>query len=172
MFDGAGDGRQYKKARAVLRDRRKGIRPSLKRIIARIYLLAEDTATKILFRGKRIQSSGGRVSSVGEKLILEYFIAHGIAYAYEDEVEHRGITLKPDFFLPEHNVYVEHWGKADLDRDYRANVARKMALYSEKGETVVSLYPRHVKDIESLEKGFPKAFEKATGRPFQTSERR
>lgn len=58
---------------------------------------------------------GEWVKSQGEKLIADYFYSNRIKYVYEDRAKTtksalvRGIS-KPDFYLPDHEVYVEYWG--------------------------------------------------------------
>jgi len=59
---------------------------------------------------------GTAVQSLAERDITNYFIRHGIAYEYEREVAwcdkdpvNPNRRYCPDFYLPEHDVYLEHW---------------------------------------------------------------
>ncbi|MDL0134059.1 UvrD-helicase domain-containing protein [Halobacterium salinarum] len=56
-----------------------------------------------------------RVESRAEKAIADWLFAHGIEYRHEhlatwaDTADDKG-GYNPDFYLPEHNLYIEHWG--------------------------------------------------------------
>ncbi|MFB6174984.1 MAG: UvrD-helicase domain-containing protein [Candidatus Nanohalobium sp.] len=58
---------------------------------------------------------GEEVRSEAEKFIADFLFTHDIDYRYEEKAEwaetsedRRGYS--PDFYLPEHDVYIEHWG--------------------------------------------------------------
>ncbi|MBN2157731.1 MAG: UvrD-helicase domain-containing protein [Candidatus Lokiarchaeota archaeon] len=58
---------------------------------------------------------GSRVKSVAEKEIANFFITHGINFVYEMKVDwcdkdESGREYHPDFYLPEFDTYLEHWG--------------------------------------------------------------
>ena len=58
---------------------------------------------------------GETVRSFEECEIANFLYTHGVAYVYEAPYEHDLSTsekrqYKPDFFLPEHGVYIEHFG--------------------------------------------------------------
>ncbi len=60
------------------------------------------------------------VKSKGEKYIADYFYSQNIRYQYEREARSHGIIFSkhisnPDFYLPDHDVYVEYWGLVDAD---------------------------------------------------------
>ena len=62
---------------------------------------------------------GEKVKSLGECLIANHLFALGIDYQYEADYEHetRGLNFrqyKPDFYLPKHKIYIEHFG---IDRN-------------------------------------------------------
>ena len=68
---------------------------------------------------KNVTYNGERVKSHGELLIANYFFINGIEYNYEKSYEidvsdakHR--TYKPDFYLPDYGIYLEHFG---IDRN-------------------------------------------------------
>lgn len=59
--------------------------------------------------------SGERVKSFEEAEIANFLFLNGIAYEYERPYEHDVAApdfrqYKPDFYLPEHGVYIEHFG--------------------------------------------------------------
>ena len=95
---------------------------------------------------------GEWVKSKGEKTIADYFLTHNIAYQYERPAYTDEFWLfserisKPDFFLPNYNVYVEYWGLLNA-KDYRTrtfyrkSMAHKMKQYESNNIRYISLYP-------------------------------
>lgn len=58
-----------------------------------------------------------KVKSHAEREIANFFFTHNIQYEYEKEIDwikNNKQEYCPDFYLPEFDVYLEHWG---LDRD-------------------------------------------------------
>ena len=58
---------------------------------------------------------GETVKSLEELYIANYLYCHGVEYKYEAPYEHDTATAakrqyKPDFHLPEHGIYIEHFG--------------------------------------------------------------
>ncbi|GAB7020313.1 UvrD-helicase domain-containing protein [Halostagnicola bangensis] len=59
--------------------------------------------------------AGERVASRAEKTIADFLLTHGIEYQYEalvDEISGSDDKSRytPDFHLPDHEIYIEHWG--------------------------------------------------------------
>ena len=46
---------------------------------------------------------------------------------------------RPDFYLPEFDVYIEYWGMDTAD--YKIGMLKKQKLYQQQGKKLVSLYP-------------------------------
>jgi hypothetical protein len=74
---------------------------------------------------------GEEVKSHAEQRIAEYFQSNGIRYRYEPLVE-AGFWIftskvsRPDFYLPDYDVYVEYWGMVDVeDQRKRAQCKRR-----------------------------------------------
>lgn len=61
---------------------------------------------------KTIEARDGTVvQSEGERRIADWLTAHGIAYRYDAKFRIIGeFQIRPDFYLPELDVYVEYWG--------------------------------------------------------------
>jgi hypothetical protein len=75
---------------------------------------------------------------------------------------------RPDFYLPDFDVYVEYWGLVDVpDEDMREDYIRKMkwkmAQYHNQGIKFVSVYPSNMNNFDYV---FPKKFEEVTGINF------
>ena len=66
-------------------------------------------ASRLTFLTRR----GVAVRSGAEKTIADYFTDNYIVYEYEPVLmggtNHEKV-MRPDFYLPEYNVYVEYWG--------------------------------------------------------------
>jgi hypothetical protein len=87
--------------------------------------------------------TGQSVRSKAERVIADYFTRHGIPYYYEatattnDWFIFKSKISRPDFYLPQYNLYVEYWGLVDSpDPRTRDNYIRtmrwKMAQYRQK----------------------------------------
>lgn len=90
---------------------------------------------------KQIRTVDGTlVQSDGERRIAEWLVAHKIAYRYDARLRLiEGFQIRPDFYLPEYDVYIEYWGM-DTPR-YKAGMYLKQDLYMHAGKKLISLYP-------------------------------
>jgi len=90
---------------------------------------------------KRIRTVDGTlVQSDGERRIAEWLAFHKIAYRYDARLRIiEGFQIRPDFYLPEYDVYIEYWGM-DTPR-YKAGMYLKQDLYMHAGKRLISLYP-------------------------------
>ena len=96
---------------------------------------------------KTVEAQDGTVvQSQGERLIAEWLTAHGLAYRYDAKFRIIGeFQIRPDFYLPELDVYIEYWG---LDSpQYKMSMYKKQMLYQQEGKRLISVYP---KDLASL----------------------
>ena len=106
---------------------------------------------------------GETVRSYAEKRLADYFDENNIQYEYEPDL--RGIYANPDFYLPEHGVYVEYWGLVDADdprvkHRYEKQMKRKMARYYKNKIKFISIYPRNLENLDWI---FRKKFETVMG---------
>ncbi|MCF7931339.1 MAG: UvrD-helicase domain-containing protein [Acholeplasmataceae bacterium] len=65
---------------------------------------------------------GERVKSLAELQIANFLFINGIEYIYEEKYKHDTATkyhrqYHPDFYLPQYELYIEHYG---VDRQYQA----------------------------------------------------
>jgi hypothetical protein len=66
--------------------------------------------------------------------------AEGIQYRYDERFRIlSGHAIRPDFYLPEFDVYVEYWGMDTAD--YKIGMLKKQQLYQQQGKKLISLYP-------------------------------
>ena len=84
---------------------------------------------------------GTLVQSDGERRIADWLSAHGLDYRYDGRLRIiEGFQIRPDFYLPELDVYIEYWG-LDTPR-YKAGMYLKQDLYMHAGKKLISLYPK------------------------------
>ena len=117
-----------------------------------------------------ITQNNETVKSKGEKQIADYFTSQNINYIYEKEARRQGIVFSkhisnPDFYLSDHDVYVEYWGLVDADNkkvkdNYVRTMKWKMRQYHEAGIKFISIYPRNLSNLDWI---FRKKFENVTG---------
>jgi len=60
---------------------------------------------------------GEKVKSVEELTIANFLYLNGIEYEYEKAYPHENTMYRPDFYLTDHNIYLEHFG---VDEENRA----------------------------------------------------
>ncbi len=86
---------------------------------------------------------GEQVKSVEECMIADWLTTHGIRYEYERRYEHDTASIQyrqyqPDFFLPDYDIYLEHFGInrkgqpapfVDDPQGYRDGIAWKRELH-------------------------------------------
>ncbi len=89
---------------------------------------------------KTIRANDGTlVQSRGERRIAEWLSAQGIAYRYDERFKIiDGYAIRPDFYLPEYDVYIEYWGMDTTD--YKIGMLKKQQLYQQTGKRLVSLH--------------------------------
>ncbi|MYA86852.1 MAG: AAA family ATPase [Boseongicola sp. SB0662_bin_57] len=111
---------------------------------------------------------GEQVKSYEECEIANFLYLNGIAYQYEAPYEHETATAerrqyKPDFHLPDHGIYIEHFGidaKGDtapfVDREkYHEEMEWKRNVHAERGTVLVETFTHERMDgrlIRNLER--------------------
>ena len=99
---------------------------------------------------KHIQARDGAiVQSRGEQRICEWLTAHGLAYRYDSKFRIISeFQIRPDFYLPELDVYIEYWG---LDTpQYKMSMYKKQMLYQQEEKRLVSVYPEDLPRLDAL----------------------
>ncbi|KAB8155989.1 AAA family ATPase [Kordia sp. TARA_039_SRF] len=68
-----------------------------------------DGKTSLPKHGKYYTSlNGTKVRSKSEQYICDWLYRHSIKFEYEPEINFRDFNFKPDFYIPEANLYIEH----------------------------------------------------------------
>lgn len=90
---------------------------------------------------KTIQAGNGTVvQSDGERIVAEDLAAMGLTFRYDNRFRIiKGYAIRPDFYLPELDVYIEYWGMEE-NLDYRIGMMEKTKLYQQAGKRLVSLF--------------------------------
>lgn len=92
---------------------------------------------------------GTLVQSAGEKQVAEWLERKGIPYRYDGRLRIiEGFQIRPDFYLPELDVYIEYWG-LDTPR-YKAGMYLKQDLYIHAGKKLISLYPADLAKLDAI----------------------
>lgn len=97
----------------------------------------------------RRTEDGTAVQSKGEKRIADFLAQRRIAYIYDERYRIAGdVAIRPDFYLPEFDLYIEYWG---MDTpEYVANMKKKLFLYQRTGKKLISISFRDFDNIESV----------------------
>lgn len=88
------------------------------------------------------------VQSKGERLLADWLHAHEIEYRYDDKFQIiQGFAVRPDFYLPRFDLYIEYWG---LDTtDYKIGMLHKQKLYQQQGKRLISIYPADLPNLDT-----------------------
>jgi DNA helicase-4 len=99
--------------------------------------------------------SGERVKSLEEIMIANFLFLNGVEYVYEQSYEYKTVDrnyrqYKPDFYLPEYDIYIEHFGITEDQRvpwlnrveelKYLDGIAWKRKLHAENKTTLIETY--------------------------------
>lgn len=99
--------------------------------------------------------NGMFVRSQQEKIIYDELYSRKIRCEYETSVFYKddnGETkaLHPDFYLPDYNLYIEHWGYENTrDPRYKAEKEFKQKIYLAQGKKIAGTTSEDIKDIKS-----------------------
>ena len=105
-----------------------------------VFLERRNFETKVELQKNIRAADGSWVQSDGERRICEALDALGIRYRYDERFRILdGYAIRPDFYLPEYDVYIEYWGMDTTD--YKIGMLKKQKLYQQQGKRLISLYP-------------------------------
>lgn len=104
-----------------------------------VYLGRRNFDTRVELNKTIRAKDGTLVQSDGERLIADYLRERNLAYRYDERMRIvEGYAIRPDFYLPEFDVYVEYWGMDTTD--YKIGMLKKQKLYQQEGKRLVSLH--------------------------------
>ena len=114
-----------------------------------VYLERRNFDTKVELKKTIRAKDGTLVQSDGERKIAEFLDRHGIEYRYDERVRIiDGYAIRPDFYLPEFDLYIEYWGMDTVD--YKIGMLKKLKLYQQQGKRVISLYREDKPHLEEV----------------------
>ena len=114
-----------------------------------IYLDRRNFDTKVELNKTIVAKAGILVQSDGERLLADWFAAHHIASRYDERFRIlSGHAIRPDFYLPELDVYVEYWGMDTAD--YKIGMLKKQQLYQQEGKRLISIYPTDKPRLDAI----------------------
>jgi len=113
------------------------------------FLVRRNFETQVEINKTIEARDGTLVQSKGEKRIAEWLTEHAIAYRYDAKYRIIGeFQIRPDFYLPELDVYIEYWG---MDTpQYKMSMYKKQTLYQQEGKRLISVYPGDLSVLDSL----------------------
>jgi len=114
-----------------------------------VYLERRNWETQVELQ-KTIQAADGTlVQSDGERLIAEWLSQQKIVYRYDNRFRIiKGYAIRPDFYLPEHDLYIEYWGMDTLD--YQIGMLEKKKLYQQASKKLISFYRNEKSQLHTL----------------------
>ncbi len=103
-----------------------------------VYIKRRNYDTKVDLN-KTIQTDNGKlVQSDGERIISNFLYGHKIKYRYDERIRIiEGYAIRPDFYLPEFDIYIEYWGMDTID--YKISMLMKKKLYQQQGKKLISV---------------------------------
>jgi hypothetical protein len=114
-----------------------------------VYLDRRNFDTKVELSKTITAKAGTLVQSDGERLVADWLAAHHIAYRYDERYRIlSGHAIRPDFYLPELDVYIEYWGMDTAD--YKIGMLKKQQLYQQEGKRLISIHPQDKTHLDIL----------------------
>ena len=84
--------------------------------------------------------NGTKVRSKSEQYIADWLFRHSIKFMYEPKVNFKDFEFKPDFYIPEANLYLEHVS----DKSYPTDSKEKQ--FKKGGKLLVKTFEHQTKD--------------------------
>ena len=127
-----------------------------------VYLDRRNFETKVELCKTIRAKDGTLVQSDGERRIADYLQKNDVAYRYDERFRIlNGFAIRPDFYLPELDVYIEYWGMDTAD--YKIGMLKKQKLYQQQGKKLISLYREDKPEMETALQSKLKQVCRATG---------
>jgi len=116
-------------------------RPFCDHCFDEVFLDRRNFETKVELQKKIRTQDGTWVQSDGERRICEILHTENLRYRYDERFRIlNGYAIRPDFYLPELDIYIEYWGMGTAD--YKIGMLKKQKLYQQQGKKLISLYPK------------------------------
>lgn len=79
-------------------------------------LRSKCESLNMVSKAKHDTIQGERVKSVEELMIANFLYLNGISYQYEYPYPHGDVMYRPDFYLTDYDIYLEHFGVDERNR--------------------------------------------------------
>lgn len=97
---------------------------------------------------------GERVKSKSERDIADWFYRHQIDYRYEQEITVKDFTFKPDFYIPQANLFLEHISDKSYPTKNKEEQFKKAGIVCERTyENIMYDTDRFNKEMERIIRG-------------------
>ena len=104
-----------------------------------VYLERRNFDTNVELNKNIKAKDGTLVQSAGELIITDFLSTNSIVFRYDERIRIiEGMAVRPDFYLPEFDIYIEYWGMDTID--YKIGMLKKQKLYQHEGKKLISLY--------------------------------
>jgi hypothetical protein len=114
-----------------------------------VFLERRNFDTKVELSKTITAKAGTLVQSDGEKRIAEWLSTHYIAFRYDERYRIlSGHAIRPDFYLPELDVYIEYWGMDTAD--YKIGMLKKQQLYQQESKRLISIHPSDKPHLDTV----------------------
>ena len=124
-------------------------RPYCDKCFDEVYLRRRNYDTKVELNKKIRANDGTFVQSAGELKIADWLTVRGMKYRYDERIRIiDDYAVRPDFYLPEFDVYIEYWGMDTID--YKIGMLKKLKLYQQQGKKLISLYPEDKNNLDII----------------------
>ena len=114
-----------------------------------VFLERRNFETQVELQKTIATRDGTLVQSEGERRIADWLMTRGIRYRYDAKFRIIAeFQIRPDFYLPEWDVYIEYWG---LDTpQYKMSMYKKQLLYQQEGKRLISVHPHDLPGLDEL----------------------
>lgn len=117
----------------------------LKHYVLDHYVTAKQLRGKdkeLMYAGQRYTTlRGDVVRSKSERMIADWLHGHGLKYEYEAKVDFQDFPFRPDFYIPEADLYLEH------ESNLSVNPLGKHIQFEKAGKLYVKTYEIWTEDI-------------------------
>ena len=103
-----------------------------------VYIMRRNYDTKVDLKKTIKTNDGCLVQSDGERIIANFLHQNSIQYRYDERIRIiEGYAIRPDFYLPEFDIYIEYWGMDTVD--YKIGMLIKKKLYQQQEKKLLSV---------------------------------
>lgn len=114
-----------------------------------VYLERRNWETRVELNKEIRAPDGTFVQSDGERAVAAWLSANNIRYRYDERMRIiDGYAIRPDFYLPEFDLYIEYWGMDTVD--YKIGMLKKLKLYQQQEKKLVSLHREDKSNLDAV----------------------